>query len=141
MARMTEPVVPMVMVLAGGELLLRGSAVHEVARALRLAVRLAARDGIGVSRSVRELEAAATLALARARSAVGTPEYRERADLAESDPEDLIDTGQAARLMDTSTRNIRALCQRRTLSTARRVGGKWVVDRADVLHYLERKAS
>lgn len=146
---MSEPVV---LVLAGGEVLVRCSAVAAVLTALRAAVRLAARDGSAPSAALRAVEGAFTQAKARqvllahlAPELAGTPagqtEYRDGAVLAESDLEDPMTVREAAVMTNTSERNVRALCARQTFVTARRVGGRWVVDRADVLGYLERKAS
>jgi excisionase family DNA binding protein len=54
---------------------------------------------------------------------------------------DEIDVEEAARLMGTTTSNVRTRCRRRTLGAVK-VGGEWVLSRQDVLaRAAERKAS
>ena len=148
---MSEPVVPVVIVLAGGEVLLRGSAVAAVLTALRAAVRMNRIDGSAPSGALRAVEGAFTQAKARqvvlrhlapelVGTSTGAAEYPDGAGLAESDLEDPMTVQEAAVMTNTSERNVRALCARQTLVTARLVGGRWVMDRADVLGYIERKA-
>jgi len=130
-----------VVVLGGGELLLSGVSVAAVLAACRLAVRVARRDGIGVPGVLVELEAAAALGTARmARSGSGTSEYPSGVEGAESLPEDLIGVQEAARMLGTSARAVRARCARGTLSTAQLVGGRWLLDRVEVQDRVDRRA-
>jgi excisionase family DNA binding protein len=50
---------------------------------------------------------------------------------------DPVTIAEAARMMNTQERNVRDLCSRRSLTSARKVGGRWLVERSEV---LERRA-
>lgn len=130
-----------VLVFTGGELLLAGDAVADVGRALRLAARVAARDGIRPSARIRTLLAAVDAITAHhGHSATGTPELPPDADLPSSATEDLIGTREAADLMARTDRDVRALCARGTLGTARRTNGRWLMQRTEILELIERRA-
>lgn len=127
------------LVLAGGELLLSGATVADVGRALRLAQRTAARDGIGLSPLTRRLLAAVDEALSRqAATATGTPELPAPPVVAPL-TDDVIGTGEAAALMNRTDRNVRDLCARGSLVTARWARGRWSIDRAEVADLIERR--
>lgn len=131
-----------VTVFSGGEVLLRSDrSLAVVAGALGIAARAARRDGIGLPADVAELVQALKLGLARMSSVSGTSEFRTEADWEDSEAEELVTTQEAAQLMKTTERNVRALCQRGSLVTARRIGRRWVMDRADVLGRQSERAS
>ena len=129
-------------VFTGGELLLQGRQVLLAQRLLRAGARATFRgDGIPESSEVRALLTEADAASERLRNMQATSEYRELPAVATSSVEDLIDLIEAAKLMGVSERNVRALCQRQTLVSGRKHAGRWLVDRAEVLGRIERKAS
>lgn len=135
---------PRVIVLAGGELLIAGAAVADVARALRLAGRTARRDGLGLSGLTRALLVGADEALRRqaVTSASGSPEVPEADDSGSwSETSGRIGTREAAEIMRITDRGVRDLCDRGSFATAARAGRDWTIDRAEVLERAERRTS
>ncbi|WP_369053899.1 MerR family transcriptional regulator [Kineococcus terrestris] len=127
--------------LAGGEVLLSGSAVLDVLRALLTAERVAAADGIAPSRAWRWLseefrQAAADVQARNALTAGGTATRgsAEVPQLEQPSPlrQDLIETKEAARMLGCTPRNVRDLAQRGVLDSGRQVAGRLLLERTEV---------
>lgn len=100
-----------------------------------------ARNGRRVSPRVRDLERQLDAAASRSaqRSGGGTPDWSGTAASSISEVE-RIDIATAATLLDCTDRNVRAMCERGTL-TAQRISGRWVVDRAAVVTRLRERTN
>jgi len=96
--------------------------------ALRKLIELSDRGGGRAVARVYELER--ELARSATRSAIGTAE-RARTPAPEISRVQLIDTSTAAAQLGCSERNVRAMAARGSLN-AQRVGGRWLVDAAEV---------
>ncbi len=128
---------PAGLALAGGEVLLHQAGVRVLRAALDALQRELRRDGIGLPPQVREVRAllepvedcrgARSATAAPGRSAV--PAEPDQAASALLHP---IGTEEVAQMLNCRPRNARDLCARGAFPSARRVEGRWLVDRADV---------
>ncbi|WP_278262727.1 helix-turn-helix domain-containing protein [Nocardia sp. AG03] len=106
---------------------------REVAAALNLAAQLAARAGLPPL-PPRLVRLADLLAGSDSGSTVLPVAPESAHSAAMLDP---IGTTEAAALLGTTTSAVRQRLRRRTLP-GRRVGGRWMVDRLELTHHLER---
>lgn len=92
------------------------------------------RDGIGMPADALEVLAAVEAAVAHAGASAGcgSPAVPFAVVGGESALLDPVTTQEAARMLGTQARNVRDLCGRGSLP-ARKVGGRWFIERADVL--------
>ena len=126
--------------MSGGEVLVERSAVPWIRLAVQRLRAEMRRDG------VRNVDADAYLAAfteARDRcatSANGSAEVPQVDDSAWSIPVDPMTTEEAAEMLGTGSRNVRDLCKRGALATARQVSGRWLVERDEVLARVEKVA-
>lgn len=131
---------PEVMVLRGGEVLVGPTAVPWVRLAVQRLVASMRVDG------VQDADAEAILrAFTEARdrlgtSAIGSQEVPIERVSASSCAADPITTTEVAEMTNTGTRNVVDLCRRGVFATARKVGGRWTVERDEVLARNERMA-
>ncbi len=116
--------------------LLGADGVRHVHRCVEVAVDQAwRRDGV---RPPRSLDGARALLAAAAGLPAGEAAENRRAevplrpDLAASGSTEWIGTTEVARMLGCTGRNVRDLCERGALATARRRGGRWAVDRLEV---------
>jgi len=126
--------------LGGGRVLLGGSALADVVRALETARAVSARDGIAPNRRWLWLlqQLRAELAVADASSPPGSAEVPQLADPSWSPQDDVIDTREAAQLLGCGERNVRDLRSRGVLE-GRLVAGRLVFDRAEVAAEVLRR--
>lgn len=127
-----------VLALPGGALVLSGWYVRAVASMSERQANVMRRDGVHTG-SVFDLLAAAVAASAEQSCAAQPAQPAKRPDLGGL-LQDEIDVKEAARLMHTTTQNVRKRCKAGTLERMK-VGGRWVLSRRDVLARLERKAA
>jgi hypothetical protein len=128
--------------LSGGEVLISGDAVLWFATMAERAV--LAQRGNGMRSPLFDgwldtLRDAA--ARTRACSGIGTSEVPIPAGPPSSGLTDPISTVEAAAMLRTTPRNVTALCQREVLSSARKVAGRWQIERAEVTARAERTAA
>ncbi|MFY1656905.1 helix-turn-helix domain-containing protein [Micromonospora sp. WMMD1274] len=147
-----QPGVPggLVLGLGSGQFLAGPVGALYLARALAVAERVAARDGVRPPADFVALRAVVDVAAAEARAAAtgslevpATP-HGAQSEVIGSDPVvlvDPVDVREAAALLGCSTRNVRAHCRRGAFATARRRPGGWLLERADVLARLSRPAA
>lgn len=133
-----------ILVLAGGEILVRGAAVVRLEQAGRHALDAARREAL-VPPDVAALADALREAVTRQRrgSASGTSELPQPALPAASDHDDDLEVPDVARIAGISREYARRLC-RSTFTTARQDGRRWLVDRIEVEQWASarhRKAS
>lgn len=127
------------MVLSGGEVLLQPAGVRVVRAAMGALQRALGRDGIGLPPAAHDLaalldDAAATAAPLSVRTAgCGSPAVPSEGERALSALLDPITAEEAAKMLDRKPRNGRDLCARGAFPSARKVGGRWLLERADVL--------
>lgn len=135
---MTPPGGPVVaQVLAPGLALLGEQGVTVALRALDLAEKLAARDGIRLPPQARELRDQLRQALPG--SGFGTCSHA-RAGTTEPvavpgralSPQDVIDVQEVARVLEVSDRYARRLLVAGVFETGRKVAGRWQVDQLEV---------
>ncbi len=124
--------------LAGGELLLHAEGVRVLRAGLDALQRSLARDGIGVPPSVVDvlqlLDGPADCRALSVRTAgSGSPAVPPAADPARSALLDPVSVQEAAEMLRCQPRNVRDLCARGAFPSARRVDGRWLLERADVL--------
>ncbi|MFF0862340.1 helix-turn-helix domain-containing protein [Nonomuraea sp. NPDC003560] len=139
---MTHPD-PLATGLPGGLVLLGPVGVAYCERALRLAQRAAVRDGAASRPQVRRLaellgaalEAIAAAAQDRA-SVSGSAEVPQDPP---PPPSEAVGTEEAAELLGITARGVRDLCRRGTLPAVQ-VGGRWVIDRADLVAYADKRS-
>jgi hypothetical protein len=128
--------------LGGGMVLLSGSALLEVVRALSTAQLVARRDGISPHAGWRWIhaelaaEAACITSTTAARGSAAVPHPGDPA----LSCTDLVDTKEAAQMLDCQPRNVRDLCSRGVLDTARMVGGRLLIERLEVEAEVTRRA-
>jgi hypothetical protein len=126
---------PASFVFPGGSLFIGAHDVPVVLDSLRLAERVAARDGISPTRRVLrliELSQAGAREAARG-SGAGTTEVPATAALPRSVVLDPVTVQEAAVLLRISPRRVTALCSRGAFPGAQKVAGRWLLERVDVL--------
>ncbi len=123
-------------VLSGGEVLLGAEGVRLVRTALVALQRSLARDGIGMPTASRLL--LAVLDQSAATAGLGSAAVPLVADPAPSVLLDPVSVREVAEMLHCQPRNVRDLCARGAFPSARRLDGRWLVERSDV---LERQAS
>lgn len=130
-----------VRVLGAGELLVSGQAVAYFATLAERSVH--AQRGNGVRNPIFEgWAAAAAEGAARGRtSAIGRSELPIAPDPASSCLVDPVTTSEAAMMLTKTTRNVVYLCRHEVFASARQVGGRWQIERAEVAARAERVAS
>lgn len=126
----------------GGELLLDGFAVAWFASAVEMTKNVHRRNGVAHDPRLERWAAIAREAVTRQRSsAIGTSEV----PIAEGPPSsaliDPIDTAEAADMLNCTTRNVLGLRARGAFDSARKVGGQWQYERADVAARAAGEAS
>lgn len=132
--------VPEVLVLRGGEVLVGAAAVPWVRLAVQRLVASMRADGVQDSDAEAILRAFTVARDRLATSADGSSEVPIERDSPSSYSVDPITTAEVAEMTNTSTRNAVDLCRRGVFATARRVGGRWMVERDEVLARNERMA-
>ncbi|MCU1668048.1 MAG: DNA-binding protein [Blastococcus sp.] len=127
--------------LPGGQVLLGGSALLDVVRALQAAQRVTQRDGIAAPERWRGLLAQLLSAAADApatappgSAAVPQPDHSSWL------PGDLVDTKEAAEMLGCKPRNVRDLNARGALESGRLVGGRLLLERTEIEAELRRRA-
>lgn len=133
---------PDIVVLRGGEVLLRGQSVLDAYFAMQAALDAQRRNQLPVRRSVQQL-ADALLAAANLHQVAedpGSAEVPLEPAMPPSGQDDSIDVKEAAVLLHCTSRNVRDLCCRGQIESARRVAGRWVMDRAEILGRTTRSA-
>jgi hypothetical protein len=128
--------------LGSGELLVVGGDVLLLEQAIRAALDAQRRNGLAAPAEVRALSVLVGEAAARVRACAGSgsaavpfPAVGEESVL--MDP---IDVPEASVLLGCEKRNVRDLCGRGVFASARRVGGRWVMERVEVELRAMRKA-
>lgn len=123
---------PGVLPLGGGQVLLRGAAVVDVWYLAKSAADQASRrDGISLSPRVRDLLAALEAEACQViGSVVGSPEFRGAEFLEPWASHDQISTEEAARMLKCTDRWVR---YRAESLGGRRIAGRWVFSRAEVV--------
>lgn len=120
--------------LPGGVVLLTGSALADVVRALQTAQHVTRRDGYAPNERwtalLADLRAALEEAGASARA--GSAEVPQVAPLPASDVEELVGTAEVARMLGCGTRNVRDLHARGVLDSGRLLGGRLLFERVEV---------
>lgn len=128
--------------LGHGGVLLRGSALADVVRALEAAQRVTQRDGFGPDRRWLALHAALCEAL-MTDSNVPPQAVEVRAEVPHAAPspwsEDAITTQEAATMLDCGARNVRDLHRRGVLDSGRLVAGRLLLSRAEVVAEAVRR--
>ncbi|WP_135161123.1 hypothetical protein [Blastococcus sp. CT_GayMR20] len=128
--------------LGNGQVLLRGSALVDVVRALVTAQQVTTRrDGIAPNQRWLWLQEQLT-AEASAIPAASPPGNEEVPQIRQSaswSPQ-LINTEEAAAMLACTARNVRHLCQRGVLESGRTVGGRLLLDRLEVEAEVHRRA-
>ncbi len=126
--------------LGGGKVLLAGSALLDVVRALETAQYVTSRDGYGPNPRWRWLftQLRAELADAERTAAAGSAALPQLDDASWSS-QDLIDTQEAAVMLGCKPRNVRDLHGRGVLESGRVVGGRLLLERAEVLAEAHRR--
>lgn len=128
-------------VLGAGEVLLSGPAVSWFATLAERAVHTQRLNGTR-NPVAEQWVAAMADAVTRMRTAdVGRSAVPTGHDLAASGPVDPVSASQAAVILNRKVRNVTDLCARGAFGTARRVGGRWQIERAEVLDRAGRVAS
>lgn len=117
--------------LGGGRVLLGGSALLDVVRALEAAQRITARDGYRPSPQWRELLSLLRAELGESTSRVGSAEVPQLAEVSAWSQE-TVSTAQAAELLGCGARNVRDLAARGVL-TRRLLGGRMRFDRDEIV--------
>jgi hypothetical protein len=132
--------------LGGGQVLLRGSALLDVLRALDAAQLVARRDGLPPPRQwvwLRAQVAAECERIPPARTApAGSADRMGSAPAAvfEIVDTDLIGTREVARMLGCQPRNVRDLHAREVLASGRLVGGRLLFERTEVEAEAQRRA-
>ena len=123
--------------LGGGQVLLRGAALVDTRNLARSAAQQATRrDGIGLPQRIRSLLAVLDREAEQvitAMSANGPTDVRRLPDLELSEPDKDLTASEVAEMMQCTARHVRRCAE--TLG-GRRVGGRWVFTRAEVVAYL-----
>lgn len=128
--------------LGNGQVLLGGSALLDVVRALSAAQQVARRDGISPNARWRWLqdqllaEAASIPGATAPPGSAAVPQVADSAGL----PQDLIDTKEAAQMLACKPRNVRDLHARGVLESGRLVAGRLLLERAEVAAEVHRRA-
>jgi hypothetical protein len=127
-------------VMGDGSLLFSPSDALVLRRLAVTAVRAGRGDGLrapaSVQRVVGLIEDGAALAVA---SGCGTSEVPREPTSALLLVQDLIDVATAAEILGCSQRYVRELCTG-SLESARRVGSRWLIDRAEILGRTTERA-
>lgn len=133
---------PDIVVLRGGEVLLRGQSVLDAHFAMQAALDAQRRNQLPVRRSVQDLADALLSAtnLHQVAEDRGSAEVPPASAVPPSAQDDSIDAKEAAVLLHCTSRNVRDLCCRGQIESARRVAGRWVMDRAEILSRTVRSA-
>ncbi len=126
--------------LPGGTVLLAGSALLDVVRALETAQQVTRRDGFAPNSRwlalLAELRLAAAEALATApRGSAAVPQIAQTALLSQ----DLIGTSEVAAMLGCNPRNVRDLRAREVLRSGRIVGGRLLFERSEVVAEARRR--
>lgn len=129
-------------VLRGGEMLVSGVAVGWFATLAERAVQGQRLNGIrnGLFETWAA-EAADAAGRVRMTADVGSPALPIEDVRSSSVLVDPITAAQAAEMSGCQVRNITDLCTREVFGTARKVGGQWQIERAEVLARVEKAAS
>lgn len=127
-------------VLSGGEVLVSGPAVLWFATLAERAVHAqrlnGARVGFAEHWSAAFAEASSRVRTAdNGRAALPLP-----AVASSSTPVDPVSAQEAAMMLDRKVRNVRDLCDREVFTSARKIAGRWQIERAEVLARAERAA-
>ncbi len=122
--------------VSAGVVLLGPFGVDLVRRAVDTSLRVLQRDGIGMSPQLRELHevirAAASAAGTCSGAHCGTAEPAAALARAACAAQDVLSVGEVAQVLDCSDGFVRRLCRTGALESARRVAGRWQVDRIEV---------
>lgn len=128
-------------VLAGGEVLVSGDAVPWLATVVERAVHAQRRNGMRSAIFEGWLDAfALAVALTRS-SAIGRSELPIELDPASSALVDPVSTSEAAMMLTKTPRNVVDLCRREVFTSARKVGGQWQIERAEVAARAETRVA
>ncbi|WP_375491994.1 helix-turn-helix domain-containing protein [uncultured Jatrophihabitans sp.] len=131
-----------VTVTRGGDVLLSGVAVLDVATALELVAAVHRNNGgAGATRLASLMEPFTTAARRVQSFVVETAKPSELVAVPESALADPISSDEAAQLLGCSPQNFTKHCRRGTYDTARRTGRTWLIERSEVLAVSERIAS
>lgn len=127
--------------LPGGQVLLAGSALLDVARALQGVQRAARSDGIEPPDRVRWLLAQVLAAAAESTTAApGSAALPQMEDLSPSLHEDLISSEEAASMLGCKPRNVRDLAVREVLRSGRKRAGRLLFERSEIEAEARRRA-
>ncbi|MGX7681344.1 helix-turn-helix domain-containing protein [Jatrophihabitans sp. DSM 45814] len=126
--------------LPGGVMVLWGPGAMIADQAMRAAVASQRRNGLPVRAQVQSVAdlASRCAQMASATSAHGSAEVPHVLDLQESLSDNAISTEEARKMLGCTERNVRDLCKRGVLESARLIDGRWRIDRAEV-HGRARK--
>lgn len=127
--------------MTGGEVLTGRASVAWTAMAVLREAQALRRNGVR-DPDAEAIAAAWTEAARRLRSpsAVGSAEVPREAEPAWSGFIDGITTQEAAEMLGISDRAVREQCDT-SLGTARKIAGRWLIERGEILARAERKAS
>lgn len=130
-------------VLPVGAVLVTGADVLRVRSALGAVVRASRRTNGGVPADLALIyDQFARAAEVVETSASGSRHMPPEVELSQSAHDEPIGADEAAGLLGCSRRNVRDLCVRGSIVTARKVGSHWFMDRAEIVgRLMERRAS
>lgn len=132
---------PVGLVLGAGEVVLGPDGVRYARMALSHAARAMRQDGLSLPAAARHLSDLLEQAEARLPSAVGSAELPSAVGAASSAPVDAMTTTEAAQMLGCSARRVVQMCSGVGLDSAVKVGGAWLVERAEVTALQARRAA
>lgn len=128
--------------LGNGQVLLGGSALLDVVRALAAAQQVTRRDGISPNQRWLWLQAELTAEAACIPATTAAPGSAAvpQSDGSSWSSQNLVDTKEAAQMLGCQPRNVRDLYSRGVLESGRRIAGRLLLERAEVEAEVHRRA-
>lgn len=128
--------------LGHGQVLLGGSALLDVVRALAAAQQVTRRDGISPNQRWLWLQAELTAEAACIPPSTAAPGSAAvpQLDVSAWSSQDLVDTKEAAAMLGCQARNVRDLCSRGVFESGRQIAGRLLLQRVEIEAEVHRRA-